>query len=380
MTTPRLRRPGRTGRVLLAVALALGLSLAGIGLYEYVATELGGPTLVIYTYPSLLGGVDCGGTTAFDTAFNGFASAHHVRIVVDCPTGTLVSTLQEEEDSPAADVVIGLDEITASEAAAMDLLTPYAPPALANVSPTLIDELSPTDAAVPYEYGYLAVDYSSDFANSTDGAVARATFPEFANTSDGWAAQLLTENPTLDITGQEFLAWEIEYYATVLHANWTTFWTAVHGALPPPAVSWGVAFSEFDTTPGQGQMVVSYSTDPAYAKFYNDSGGFNATVSWWNGTAYGWKTVYGIGIVRGTHHLGLAEQFENWWLGGEVQSLLPTTEWEYPANATVGVPADYYDASIDPASIVALNDRISPAQLAADMPGWTETWQEIFSG
>ena len=380
MATPRLRRPGRTGRVLVAVALALGLALAGVGLYAYVEVELGGPTLVIYTYPSLLGGVDCGGTTAFASAFNGFASAHHVRVVVDCPTGTLVSTLEQEEDSPAADVVIGLDEITAGEAAADDLLTPYAPPALANVSPTLVDELSPTDAAVPYEYGYLAIDYASAFANATDDAVAHATFPELANTSNGWAAQLLTENPTLDITGQEFLAWEIEYYATVLHANWTTFWQAVKGALPPPAVSWGVAFSEFDTTPGQGQMVVSYSTDPAYAKYANDSGAFNATVSWWNGTAYGWKTVYGIGIVRGTHHLGLAEQFENWWLGGAVQSLLPTTEWEYPANATIGVPPAYYDASIDPASIVALNDRIAPAQLAADMPGWTETWQEIFSG
>lgn len=380
MNGDQLRRPGRAGRVVAAVAIAVGVSLTGIGLYEYLNVELGGPTLVVYTYPSLLGGVDCGGTSAFSAAFDGFASAHHVRVVVDCPTGTLVSTLREEANSPAADVVIGLDEITASEAAADGLLQAYAPPALANVTPGLAAELVAGDLAVPYEYGYLAIDYTSAFANATGGAVAHATFPEIANTSDGWAAQLLTENPTLDITGQEFLAWEVEYYESVLHANWTTFWQDVRSVLPPPAISWGVAFSEFGVTPGSGQLVVSYSTDPAYAKFYNESGAFNATVAWWNGTPYGWKTIYGIGIVHGTHHLGLAEQFENWWLSGRVEGLLPTTEWEYPANVTVPVPAEYFDASLDPSTIVPLNDRVSPAALAAAMPQWTATWQGILAG
>lgn len=376
-----LRRPGRTGRVLTVVTVVLIVALAGYGIAEYVGSALGEPTLVIYSYPSLLGGVDCGGSPAFSTVFNGFGSAHHVRVEVVCPSGDLVSTLQAQANAPEADLVIGLDEITTPVAEAHGLLVPYAPPELANISPDLVDELSTGDAAIPYEYGYLAVDYSSTFYNSTGGAVAQLTFPELANTSDGWAAQLVTEDPTLDITGQEFLAWEVEYYESVLGENWTPFWTAVHGVLPTPTLSWGVAFSEFNpnATPDADRMVVSYSTDPAYAKYYNESGAFNSTVSWWNGTAYGWKTIYGIGIVHGTRHLGLAQQFEQWFLNGTVQALLPTTEWEYPANLTVPAPAQYFDASIDPSTIVPLNDRISPSALAAQIPVWTDEWQQIFS-
>jgi len=364
------------------VAVVVIVALAGYGIVEYVGSVLGEPTLVIYSYPSLLGGVDCGGSAAFSTAFNGFGSAHHVRVEVVCPSGDLVSTLEAQANAPEADLVIGLDEITTPVAEADGLLVPYAPPELANLSPALVAELSSGDAALPYEYGYLAIDYSSTFFNETGGAVADLTFPELANTSDGWAAQLVTEDPTLDLTGQEFLAWEVEYYQTVLHQNWTTFWTDVRGALPTPALSWGVAFSEFNpnATPNADRMVVSYSTDPAYAKYYNESGAFNSTVSWWNGTAYGWKTIYGIGIVHGTRHLSLAQQFEDWFLSGTVQRLLPTTEWEYPANDTVPVPAQYFDASIDPSTIVPLNDRISPSALATSMPVWTDEWQQILAG
>ena len=372
----RLRRPGRAGRVYLAVAIAVGVAVAGVGVAEYVGSSFGGTTLVIYTYPSLFGGADCS-APAFASVFGAFATAHHVRIAVDCPAGTLVDTLAAQKNAPGADLVIGLDEITTPEAEARGLLVPYAPPGLADEPAGLAAELSPDAAAVPYEYGYLAIDYTEAEWNATGGAVAHASFPDFARNASTWGRQLVTEDPTVDITGEEFLAWEVEYYASVLHENWTTFWTAVRGALPPPAPSWGVAFGEFDSVPGQNQMVVSYSTDPAYARYFGYAEPYNATVAWANHTAYGWKTIYGIGIVAGSRHLALDQQFENWFLSGPVESELPTTEWEYPANTTVGLPSAY-GAALDPASIVPLNDRIAPATLAAAIPGWLEEWQQIF--
>lgn len=364
----------------LAIALAVVVVVAGIGLVEYVSSVLGPPTLVIYTYPSLLNGTDCG-SPAFAPVFGAFASAHGVRIQVECPSGPLVGTLESQANAPGADLVIGLDEITTPQAEARDLLVPYAPPALADVPTELARELSPDDAAVPYEYGYLSIDYTQAFLNASGGAIARTTFPEIAANASTWGRQLVTEDPTEDITGEEFLAWEVEYYETVLDQNWTTFWTAVAPDLPPPAYSWGVAFNdEFASSPGHDQMVVSYSTDPAYAKYYGTPDyPYNATLSWWHGTEYGWKTVYGIGIVRGTRHLALDEEFEDWFLSGTVQRLLPTLEWEYPANDTVALP-HVFDAAANTTGIVALNDAISPSELAAEMPGWTQEWQEIVTG
>ncbi len=353
--------------------------VAGFGVYEYEANlaPAGEPTLVIYTYPSLLGGVDCN-PTVFSTVFGTFEAAHHVRIELECPAGTLLSTLVSQKGSAGADLVLGLDEITTPVAEADQLLVPYAPPALANVSPQLASELSPDDAAVPYEYGYLAIDFNSTFAASTGGAVAEATLPDFTQNAT-WAKGLETESPEYDITGEEFLVWQILYYEDVLHQNWETFWQDLSAeGLPPPATSWGTAFGEF-STPGGPPMVVSYSTDPAYAAANGEAGQFNSTVSWWNGTEYGWRTIYGIGIVRGSTHLTLDEEFENWFLSGTVQSEIPENEWEYPANTTVPLPS-VFSAAIDPTAIVPLNADITPTELADELPGWVSAWTEIDPG
>ncbi len=361
----------------MAIALAIAVVLAGYGTYEFLAAQPppGETTLVIYTYPSLLGGTDCDPTN-FSTVFGTFEHAEHVDIELECPAGTLLSTLLEQAGSPGADLVIGLDELTTPVAEADGLLVPYAPPNLANVSPAIASELSPDDGAVPYEYGYLAIDYNTTFGDSTGGQVARATFPEFTENAT-WARGLLTENPEYDITGEEFLVWQIEYYEQVLHRNWTTFWTEMPSGAPPLSDSWGDAFSEFQA--GVDQMVVSYSTDPAYAAANGQAGAFNSTVSWQNGTAYGWETVYGVGIVNGTRHLALAEEFENWMLSGTVQDEIPTNEWEYPANSTVPLPP-VFSYAIDPASIVPLNAGTTPATVGRELPGWLETWASITAG
>jgi thiamine transport system substrate-binding protein len=369
----RLRAPGRLGRILKVSAVALIVVLAGFGVAEYLASGLGEPTLVVYTYSSLLGGP---GSPAFAAVFDTFASAHHVRIDVEFPPGTLASTLLDQANAPAADLVIGLDEITAPQAEAHQLLTPYVPPELANVSPELVNEISPDHGVVPYEYGYLAIDYNMTFYASTHGAIARATFPDFAVNSS-WANQLLIEDPTVDITGEEFLVWQIEYYETVLHQSWTGFWNAVLPQLRyPPAIDWGTAFGEFTAPSNNPSLVVSYSTDPAYWAYYGPSGQYNSTVSWWNGTEYGWRTVYGIGIVSGSRHMTLDQEFENWFLSGAVQNELPTNEWEYPANETVPVPP-VFAAALDPSAIVPLNDATTPAQVAASLDGWVSTYQEL---
>jgi thiamine transport system substrate-binding protein len=375
-----LRRPGRLGRALGAIVIAIVVVIAGFGLYEYESglAPAGEPTLVVYTYPSLFGATDCPapGTPAYSTVFGTFEATYHVRIQVECPAGTLLSTLEAQKGTPGADLVIGLDEITAPVAEANHLVTPYRPPSMANVSPQIASQLSPDYGVVPYEYGYLAIDYNTTFARTTGGALARATFPDFTSNST-WAKGLLTENPAYDITGEEFLVWQIEYYQAVLHQNWQSFWQTVWAeGLPNPAPSWGTAYNEFLQPTGNPPMVVSYSTDPAYAAANGEAGLFNSTVTWWNGTAYGWRTIYGIGIVSGSTHRTLDQEFENWFLSGTVQSQIPETEWEYPANTTIQLPA-VFGAAINPVTIVPLNEYLSPSALASDLPGWISTWLSL---
>ena len=382
----RVRRPGRLGRALAAVALALVVVIAGFASYEYYATGGGSSasTLVVYTYSSLFGG-NCGaGATNLSTLLGTFEQAHHVQVELVCPTTSLVSALDSPADYglPAADLVVGLDEVTAPQAEALGLLVPYSPPELTSIPSWLVSAISPDHAVVPYEWGYLAIDYTAAFLSATGGAVAQATLPEVVDNAS-WAAQFLTENPVYDITGEEFLAWEVEYYESVLHENWEQFWQSLFAeAHPNPALDWSTAFGEFGTPPGQNQLVVSYSTDPAYAAAYGGAGTFNSTVSWWNGTAYGWRTVYGVGVVAGSRHLTLAEELEDWILGGTFQRYIPENEWEYPSNATVVLPS-VFSAAIDPASVVALNNATSPSSVAENLTapgGWIDTWENLAGG
>ena len=377
----RLRRPGRLGRALLAAAVALIVVVASFGGYEYYASRSSStePTLIVYTYSSLFSG-NCGQAN-LSLLLGEFEQAHGVQVQLECPSGNLVSALESpaEYGLPAADLVVGLDEITAPEAESLGLLAPYSPPELASIPPWLVTELSPDHGVVPYEYGFLGVDYTSAFLNATAGAVAHATLPELVENSS-WAAQLLAESPLYDITGEEFLVWQVEYYETVLHENWEGFWQRYFSEPHPnPAPDWSTAFGEFGTPAGQNQMVVSYATDPAYALANGEGGSFNSTVSWWNGTAYGWRTLYGVGVVQGSRHAALAQELEDWILGGTFQSYLPENEWEYPANATVALPS-VYAASIDPASVVALNNATTPAAVAGNLTapgGWIDTWETL---
>ncbi len=355
--------------MLLIVGVAVLVVIAGLGLSAYLAAQE--PTLTIVTYESLFGGCGSANLTALA---DDFGAAHDVHVAIDCYSGTLSSLLISNEGGSGIDLVVGLDEITAPQADAAGVLVPYTPPEVANESPALQAEIAPDHSVTPYEYGYLAIDYTPAFSELTDGAVRDLTLQDFAGNST-WSRDLLIEDPTTDITGEEFLLSEIAFYQGVLHQNWTTFWRSVDPTVQV-SDSWSDAYSAFTTPPDSPPMLVSYSTDPAAAA---GSGypPFNSTLYHWNGTRYAWQTIYGVGIVKGTRHLALDEAFEDYLLSGPVQSEIPTNEWVYPANQTVELPGSFVWAA-NPAGAVDLNSMIPAGSIPADLPGWLDQWQTIY--
>ncbi|MCI4366362.1 MAG: hypothetical protein L3K08_01275, partial [Thermoplasmata archaeon] len=330
----------------------MALGLAGYAGLVALTTPSGPTAILIYSYNSLLGGA-CGtaNATANNAVFGAFERAHNVRVEIECPEGTLVGTLQAQSNAPVADVVLGLDEITGRQAVGLDLLSPYTPPGLANVNASVLRALGASGYVTPYEYGYLAIDYNTSFDLATHGGVQNWSFPQTAS-NGSWASGLLGEDPTIDITGEEFLLWEIAFYTQVLHEPWQDFWQSVDGRMAF-APDWGTAFSEFVTPPANPPMVVSYSLDPAY-EAATGGYGYNSTVGSWNGSSYGWETVYGAGIVHGSKHPTLDQELVRWLLNGGVQSNFPPNEWEYPANGTVPWPGVFSDG-VAPSSIVPLD-------------------------
>lgn len=186
------------------------------------------------------------------------------------------------------------------------------------------------------------------------------------------------ENPLYDSTGEGFLLWQIAYYQYLLHQDWTTWWKSIK----PYAYaqghiydSWDTAFGYYGTGPNTN-LAVSYLTDPAYNYYFSYGNGTGSTVSYHNGTAYGWQTVYCIGIVNGSANLPIDRAFVNYFLGPAVQNEIPQNEWMYPANDTIALPQSFSYA-VNPTDIVPLNDYLNASTIAENVQSWELQWQLI---
>lgn len=353
------------------IGVATAIAVSGYGAFVVLSVP-STPTLTIYAYSSLLGGCLGASTPACQAVFGAFESAHHVRIDLEAPPGTLVSTLVSQREAPRADVVIGLDEITGPQAIAAGVLSPYTPPELTEVNASLVADLGGGGYVTPYEYGYLGLDSNATLGPDAS-ALANWSFPAVARNGT-LAKETMIEDPMTDITGEEFLLWEIAFYESVLHQNWQSFWQAADPNLKV-APDWSTAFGDFETPPGNPPMVVSYSTDPAYTAV--DGGpAFSTTVGRWNGTPYVWRTTYGLAVVQGTAHPSLAAEFVNWFLSDPVQAQLPLTEFEYPVDDRIALPAAF-GAAVPTAGFVPLNPDIPPADRASDLPDYLDAWQSL---
>ncbi len=371
---------GRARRIpWLVPVVAVIVVVAAFGTYFYVATTAnpcaGGPhTLVVETYASFF---DSGATpaSARSAVFGGFENATHSRVCVDYVTGDLATNLLPNR-APLPDVVIGLDELTAPRVDAAGLLVPYAPPGLADVPSALVTNLAPDHSVVPYEYGFIGLDYNVSYDESHGRPFSTGDYLAAVEANRSLAAQFLYEVPP-DITGEEFLAMQVAYSISVLHVNWTDFWHTI-GPEAPSTTDWGTGFAAFSA--GTYASFVSYTTDPAYGAYFGPAGAVNTSVLRHGGQNYSWESIYGVGIVRvGVHNLTLAEQFENWLLSGPVQSGIPTNEWEYPANTTTPLPGAF-NWSVPPSSITPLNSFESVDATAANLPGWILQWQAAVGG
>jgi thiamine transport system substrate-binding protein len=376
--TPR-RRTARSSMRWLVLVVAALVIVAGFGVYFYVeATSnpcVSGPhTLVVDTYASFFdSGASPGAARA--AVFGGFENGTHSHVCVQYVNGDLATQLLTS-GAPRPDIVIGLDELTAPRVDAAGLLVPYAPPELSQVPGALVANLAPDHSVVPYEYGFIGLDYNLTYDRSHGQPFSTGDFLETVERNPTLAAQFLYEVPP-DITGEEFLAMEVAFSTTVLHQNWTTFWHAI-GPIAPSTTDWGTGFSEFSA--GTYASFVSYTTDPAYDAYFGPVGAINTSVLRYNGVNYSWESIYGVGIVRGDgHNSSLAEQFENWLLSGPIQNDIPTNEWEYPANDSATLPGAF-NWSVPPTSIVPLNSFESANATAANLPGWILQWQAAVSG
>ena len=341
---------------MLAIAVA-AVIMAGIvvGYAVWHGVEERGSSedrLVIYSYDSFVsGGLSNSTIHKFERLYN---VTVEVRTYGDA--GAVLNRAILEKSNPQADIIVGVDNSLLHKALNNDVLEPYEPPNIGNVPEKLI--FDPTYHVVPFDYGYVALVYNRSVVSDPP-----ETFEDLL--SPQWKGRLILESPQTSSIGLAFLDWTIAAGGNRFKA---TYWQklAENARITD---GWDSAIEMFEN--GEGDIMLSYATDPAYyVEYYNDT---NYAASFLkidgDGNTTGYLQIEGMGMVKNCKHPGLARKFLEFALTEDFQKEIPLTNWMFPVNPNVSLP-DCFRYAVHPEEDLSIDPEI----LAENQDVWLDQW------
>jgi ABC-type thiamine transport system substrate-binding protein len=298
-----------------------------------------------------------------------FEKWYHVKINLIYSSGDLYSQVTQS-GGKGYDIVIGLNNIDSYLLANSRLFYRFHVSNETYLNNSLYSYLGSQGEMIPYEYSFLTTDYNYS-GPIPASEISNLSFTDLYNYS--FSSQYILENPTTSINGEEFLLGQIAFYNGIMRQNWTTFWKEARGI--QITSDWSSGFSLFEE--GKGQMFFSYETDPAYNDYFNYSK-IGTTPFHYDGRNYSWLEILGLGILNSSAHKAIDEEFVNWFIGKNVESLIPLNEWTYPASMNVALPPVYSD-NPPASSIIPLNGYLNYSSISRNMSGWLLEWSQLES-
>ena len=304
------------------------------------------PVLNVYTYESFTG--EYGPGQALKKAFEA-KCACTVAFTAAEDGGALFARLKLEGASTKADVVVGLDDNLMGEAQASGL---FAPHGLATDGLNLPGPWTNT-TFVPFDWGYFAFVYDADKLKTPP-----ASLKDLVENDKG--PTIVIEDPRTSTPGLGLLAW----IRTVYGDKAPEAWAKLKPRIVTVSTGWSEAYGLF--LKGEADMVLSYSTSPAYHIGVEKKTNYKAAMF-----AEGHATQVEVaGITVSSKQAALAKSFLAFLLTGEAQALLPETNWMYPAKTpSGGLPESF--KTIDVPKKALMSD---PAVLAANRRAWIDEW------
>lgn len=303
------------------LALAAGLLGASAATAET-------PVLTIYTYDSFVS--DWGPGPGIEKAFEA-TCACDVQFVGMGDGAALLARLKLERARSEADVVLGLDTSLIAAAKDTGLFTDTKISADYALPITWDDPVF-----TPYDWGYFAFVYNVDMAPP-------ANFKALADSD----LKIVIQDPRSSTPGLGLLMWVKDAYGDEAE----TIWEGLADNVVTVTKGWSEAYGLF--LEGEADMVLSYTTSPAYHIIAEDDKTKAAAVF----DEGHYMQIEVAGRLAGSDQPELAEAFLNFMVSDAAQSILPTTNWMYPAvMPKAGLPQGF-EALVKPE-----NARLVPAQ------------------
>jgi thiamine transport system substrate-binding protein len=274
------------------------------------------PVLTVYTYDSFV--TEWGPGPAIETAFEATCGCD-LQFVPAGDGAALLARLRLEGERTDADVVLGLDTNLTAAATATGLFAPH------DIEPPALDLPVAWDDPVflPFDWGWFAFVH-----DTTKLPTPPASFRELADSD----VSILIQDPRSSTPGLGLLLWVKAAYGDEAPA----IWAGLSDNIVTVTKGWSEAYGLF--LEGEADMVLSYTTSPAYHLIAEDDP-TKAAAPFAEGH---YLQVEVAGALASSDQPDLARDFLGFMLTDAFQSVIPTTNWMYPAvTPEAGLPEGF---------------------------------------
>lgn len=258
----------------------------------------------------------------------------------------ILNRLRLEGNHSKADLVLGLDDALISEAKQSGLFAPH---------PAKLDGIKvpggwQDDTFVPYDYGYFAFVYDKDKLKQPPKSLK-----DLVERPD---LKVIYQDPRTSTPGQGLMLWMKSVYGDKAPAAWAEL------AKKTVTVTkgWSEAYGMF--LDGEADMVLSYTTSPAYHLIAENKPQYQAAAF----EEGHYRQVEVAAKLKSAKQEKLADQFLQFMVSPAFQQEIPTGNWMYPVIDTP-LPKGF-----EQMITVAKPLAFSSDEVAANRKGWIREW------
>ena len=258
----------------------------------------------------------------------------------------ILNRLRLEGNHSKADLVLGLDDALISEAKQSGLFVPH-PAKLESIK---VPGGWQDDTFVPYDYGYFAFVYDKDKLKQPPKSLK-----ELVERPD---LKVIYQDPRTSTPGQGLMLWMKSVYGDKAPAAWAEL------AKKTVTVTkgWSEAYGMF--LDGEADMVLSYTTSPAYHLIAENKPQYQAAAF----EEGHYRQVEVAAKLKSAKQEKLADQFLQFMVSPAFQQEIPTGNWMYPVIDTP-LPKGF-----EQMITVAKPLAFSSDEVAANRKGWIREW------
>lgn len=263
------------------------------------------PTLTVYTYDSFVS--DWGPGPAIEAAFEA-TCACDLQFVGAGDGAALLSRIRLEGERTKADIVLGLDTSLTEAAKTTGLFATH------NGIPDNLSLPIPwtDDTFLPYDWGYFAFVYDNTVVKNPPSSFAELLESDLS---------IVIQDPRSSTPGLGLLLWVKQVYGVEA----AQVWKALSPQIVTVTKGWSEAYGMF--LEGESDMVLSYTTSPAYHLIAEEDATKSAAIF----SEGHYMQIEVAAKIAGTDQPELADAFLEFMVSDAFQTIIPTSNWMYPA-------------------------------------------------